>query len=32
MIYYRGPTEGSDYLECIKCGEKVYVNDDSRWS
>ena len=31
MVYYRGPTEGSDYMECPECHEKVYVDDDTRW-
>lgn len=27
MEYVRGITEDADYIECNKCGERVYINE-----
>jgi len=27
MVQYRGITEDGDYIECEKCGTRVYINE-----
>jgi ribosomal protein S27E len=31
MVIFRGLTEDSDYIECNKCGERVYTNEGGMW-